>query len=69
MIGKMSRACSRADMLCWLDALGFQQGKGPVFSYEYKEVVTVDSQLAAHVIDTLLSLQQAMSASKLRPTW
>ena len=52
-----------------LDALGFQQGKGPVFSYEDKEVVTFHSQLAAHVIDTLLSLQQAMSASKLRPTW
>ena len=52
-----------------LDALGFQQGKGPVFSYENKEVVTFHSQLAAHEIDTLLSLQQAMSASKHRPTW
>ena len=41
----------------------------PVFSYEDKEVVTFHSQLAAHVIDTLLSLQQAMSASKLKPTW
>ena len=39
----------------------FQQGKGPAFSYEDKEVVTYHSQLAAHVIDTLLSLQQAMS--------
>ena len=52
-----------------LDALGFQQGKGPVFSYEDKEVVTLHSQPAAHVVDTLLGLQQAMSASKLRPTW
>ena len=54
---------------CTIDALGFQQGKGPVFSYEDKEVVTFHSQLVAHVIDTLLSLQQAMSASQLRPTW
>ena len=49
-----------------LDALGFQQGKGPVFS---REVVTFHSQLAAHVIDTLLILQKAMSVKKLIPTW
>ena len=52
-----------------LDALGFQQGKGPVFSYEDREVITFHSQLAAHVIDTLLILQKAMSVKKLIPTW
>ena len=52
-----------------LDALGFEKGRGPVFNYEDTDAVILHSNLAAAVIDTLLSLQKAMSATKLRQTW
>lgn len=52
-----------------LDALGFEQGRGPVFNYEDTDAVILHSNLAAAVIDTLLSLQKAMSATKLRQAW
>ena len=45
-----------------LDALGFERGSGPVFSYEDVDAIMFHSKLAAGVIDTLLSLQQAMSS-------
>ena len=45
-----------------LDSLGFERGSGPVFSYEDVDAVMHHSKLAAGVIDTLLSLQQAMSS-------
>jgi len=50
-----------------LDALGFENGRGHVFSYEDSDAIMMHSQLAADVIDTLLSLQKAMSSIKLRP--
>ncbi len=50
-----------------LDALGFEKGRGPVFSYEDTDAVILHSNLAAAVIDTMLSMQKAMSASRLRP--
>lgn len=50
---------------CVLDALGFENG--PVFSYEDSDAIMMHSQLAADVIDTLLSLQKAMSSIKVRP--
>jgi hypothetical protein len=49
-----------------LDALGFEEGRGPVFSYEDIDAVILHSKLAAAVIDTLLSMQKAMSAIRLR---
>ena len=49
-----------------LDALGFEKGRGPVFNYEDTDAVILHSKLAAAVIDTLLSMQKAMSASRLR---
>jgi len=49
-----------------LDALGFAEGTGPVFSYEDTDAVILHSKLAAAVIDTLLSMQKAMSATRLR---
>ncbi len=49
-----------------LDALGLEEGRGPVFSYEVIDAVILHSQLAAAVIDTLLSMQKAMSATRLR---
>lgn len=52
---------------CVLDALGFENGRGPVFSYEDSDAIMMHSQLAADVIDTLLSLQKAMSSIKLTP--
>ena len=45
-----------------LDSLGFERGSGPVFSYEGVDAIMLHSKLAADVIDTLLSLQQAMSS-------
>jgi len=45
-----------------LDGLGFERGSGPVFSYEDVDAIMLHSKLAADVIDTLLSLQQAMSS-------
>ena len=51
-----------------LDALGFEQGRGPVFSYEDTDALILHSKLAAAVIDTVLSMQKAMSASRLRST-
>ena len=48
-----------------LDALGFEEGRGPVFSYEDTDAVILHSELAAAVIDTLLSMQKAMSATRL----
>lgn len=50
---------------CVLDALGFENGA--VFSYEDSDAIMMHSQLAADVIDTLLSLQKAMSSIKVRP--
>ena len=47
-----------------LDALGFEKGRGPVFNYEDTDAVILHSKLAAAVIDTMLSVQKAMSASK-----
>lgn len=38
---------------CVLDALGFENGRGPVFSYEDSDAIMMHSQLAADVIDTL----------------
>ena len=52
-----------------LDALGFKQGRGPVFNYEDNDAIILHSNLAAAVIDTMLSLQKAMSASRFRQTW
>ena len=49
-----------------LDVLGFAEGIGPVFSYQDTDAVILHSKLAAAVIDTLLSLQKAMSATRLR---
>ena len=49
-----------------LDALGFEKGRGPVFNYEDTDAVILHSQLAAAVIDTMLSMQRAMSVSKLK---
>ena len=46
--------------------LGFEKGRGPVFNYEDTDAVILHSQLAAAVIDTMLSMQKTMSASKLR---
>ena len=51
-----------------LDALGFEKGRGPVFSYEDTDAVILHSKLAAAVIDSVLSMQKAMSASRLRST-
>ena len=51
-----------------LDALGFEQGRGPVFSYEDTDAVILHSKLAAAVIDTVLNMQKAMSATRLRST-
>ncbi len=51
-----------------LDALGFEQGRGPVFSFEDTDALILHSKLAAAVIDTVLSMQKAMSASRLRST-
>ena len=48
--------------------LGFEQGRGPVFSYEDTDAVILHSKLAAAVIDTVLSMQKAMSATRLRST-
>ena len=45
-----------------LDALRFETGKGPAFSYEDMDAVMLHAKLAADVIDTLLSLQQAMAS-------
>ena len=52
-----------------MNSLGFEQGRGPVFNYEDTDAIILHSNLAAAVIDTLLSLQKAMSATKLRHTW
>ena len=52
-----------------LNSLGFEQGRGPVFNYEDTDAIILHSNLAAAVIDTLLSLQKAMSATRLRHTW
>jgi len=49
-----------------LDALGFEEGKGPVFSYEDIEAVILRPKLVAAVIDTLLSMQKAMFVARLR---
>lgn len=49
-----------------LNSLGFEKGRGPVFSYEDTDAVILHSKLAAAVIDTMLSMQKAMSASRLR---
>ena len=49
-----------------MDALGFEKGKGPVFSYEDTDAVILHSKLAAAVIDTMLSMQKAVSATRLR---
>ena len=49
-----------------LDALGFAEGIGPVFSYQDTDAVILHSKLAAAVIDTLLSMQKAMYATRLR---
>ena len=51
-----------------LDALGFERGRGPVFSYEDTDAVMLHSKLAAAVIDTVLNMQKAMSATRLRST-
>ncbi|DBB07205.1 TPA: hypothetical protein ACH3X1_011770 [Trebouxia sp. C0004] len=40
-----------------LDALWFEKGRGPVFSYEDTDAVILHAKLAAAVIDTLLSMQ------------
>ena len=48
-----------------LDALGFAEGTGPIFSYEDTDAIIVRSRLAAAVIDALLSVQKAMSFIKL----
>lgn len=48
-----------------LDVLGFEEGRGPVFNYEDTDAVILHSKLAA-VIDTMLSMQRAMPASRLR---
>lgn len=45
-----------------LVSLGFERGTCPVFSYEHVNAVMHHSKLAADVIDTLLSLQQATSS-------
>lgn len=50
-------------------ALGFEKGRGPVFNYEDTDAVIFHSKLAAAVIDTMLSMQEAMSASRLRTCW
>ena len=47
-------------------AWGFQKGRGPVFNYEDTDAVILHSKLAAAVIDTMLSMQKAMSASRQR---
>ena len=52
-----------------LDALGFAQGKGPVFIYEDTDAVILHSNLAVSVLDILLKLHKAMSATKHRQTW
>ena len=44
-----------------LDALEFERGKGPVFTYQDMDGIMLHSKLAADVIDILLSLQKAMS--------
>ena len=46
-----------------MDALGFEKGRGPVFNYEDTDAVILHSKLAAVVIDTILSMQKAMSAA------
>ena len=46
--------------------LGFEKGRGPVFNYEDTDAVIIHSKLAAAVIDTMLSMQKAMSATRLR---
>ena len=51
-----------------LDALAFERGRGPVFSYEDTDAVMLHSKLAAAVIDTVLNMQKAMSATRLRST-
>ena len=50
------------------DELGFEKGRGPVFSYEDTDAVILHSKLAAAVIDTVSSMQKAMSAARLRST-
>ncbi len=52
-----------------LDAQGLEQGRGPVFSHEDPDAVILNSELAAAVIDRLLSMQMAMFASRLKPCW
>ena len=52
--------------MAYFDALGFAEGIDPVFSYEDTDAIILHSKLAAAVIDTLLSMQKAMSASRLR---
>ncbi len=49
-----------------LDALGFEEGRGPVFRYEDIDAVILHSRLAAAVIDTMLKMQKAMPATRLR---
>lgn len=49
-----------------LDALGFAEGMGHVFTYEDTCAVILHSKLAAAVVDILLSMQKAMSAIRLR---
>ena len=51
---------------CVLEALGFEKGRGPVFNYDDTDAVILHSKLAAAVIDTMLSVQKAMSASRQR---
>ena len=52
--------------VCWM-ALGFEKGRGPVFNYDdTDDTVILHSKLAAAVIDTMLSVQKAMSASRQR---
>ena len=48
-----------------LDAPGFAEGTGPIFSYEDTGTVLVYSRQAAAVIDALLSMQKAMSVTRL----
>ena len=46
----------------YVDALGFERGSGPVFRFEDVEAIMLHSKLTADVIDTLVSLQHAMSS-------
>ena len=48
-----------------LNALWFEMGKGHAFSYQDMDAVMLHAKLASDVIDTLLSLQQAMASIRM----